>query len=495
MEWFRRLSTLIRDACWRGDAGRVQSPRSSKEVPETGWSEGGQEGGYVMNKKKEERPAVVAETPTQAGEAGILEKWRWTEPSVWTERMLTALERGVKGGKWFSLMDKVYSWGNLESAWEKVKANKGAAGVDEQSLESFQANCERYLGELQRDLRDDLYKAKPVKRVWIPKPGSKEKRPLGIPAVKDRVVQTALRNVLEPIFEKSFAEHSYGFRPGRGCKDALRRVEKLLKTGKTWVVDIDIRKYFDTIPHGLLMKEVGNQVSDGRILDLIKGYLKQGIMEGHQVWEPEVGTPQGAVISPLLGNVYLNPVDHEMTRKGFEMIRYADDTVVLCATQEEAERALKEVRALIEERGLLLHPEKTRIVDASIKGGFDFLGYHFERNTRWPRKKSMDQIKDTIRRKTKRTSGHSLKTVIDDVNQSLRGWFEYFRHSARLTFCILDRWIRVRLRSILRKRNGLKGRGRGFDHLKWPNAYFTKHGLFTLTAAYETACRSRCGNH
>lgn len=477
------------------DFGRVQSPHSSNEVPETGQSEGGQEGGCVEDMKKDERPAAVVGTPTQAGEACIRERWRWAEPSVWTERMLTALERGVKGGKWFSLMDKVYSWENLNVAWKKVKGNKGAAGVDDQSIEIFESNWEKYLRELQEDLREDQYRAKPVKRVWIPKPGSKEKRPLGIPAVKDRIAQTALRNVLEPVFEKTFAEDSYGFRPGRGCKDALRRVEQLLKAGKTWVVDIDIRKYFDTIPHGLLMKEVETAVSDGRILKLLTEYLKQGVMEGLQLWAPEAGTPQGAVISPMLGNIYLNPVDHEMKRRGYDMIRYADDSIVLCTSQDEAEEALKILKTLIEKRGLLLHPEKTRIVDSTAKGGFDFLGYHFERNTRWPRKKSMDKIKDTIRSKTRRTSGNSMQAIIGGVNQSLRGWFEYFRHSAAVTFHILDRLVRVRLRSILRKRSGLKGRGRGFDNIKWPNAYFTEQGLFTLTTAHETARRSRCGNH
>jgi RNA-directed DNA polymerase len=366
--------------------------------------------------------------------------------------------------------------------------------VDHQSIEAFQANQERYLEELETRLGEDRYEAKPVKREWIPKPGSREKRPLGIPVVKDRIVQTASRNVLEPIFEKIFAEHSYGFRPGRGCKDALRRVDTLLRTGRTWVVDADIRSYFDSIPHDKLMEDIKEQVADGRVLKLIEGYLKQGVMDGLDLWEPDKGTPQGAVISPLLANIYLNKIDHAMSGLGYEMVRYADDFVILCFTEEEAKNALAEVKARIEERGLTLHPEKTRIVDASIQVGFDFLGYHFERNTRWPRKKSVEKFKDTIRQKTKRTSGQSMAFIIDDLNRSLRGWFEYFRHSAKLTFLMLDRWIRVRLRSILRKRHGRKGKGRGFDHLRWPNAYFADLGLFTLTAAYESARQSRCGN-
>ena len=219
----------------------------------------------------ERTPTTVVEISKQVGDTQILDKWKWVEPLVWTERMLTALEEGVKGGKWFALMDKVYSVKNLKAAWEKVKANKGTAGIDRQSIEAFQANEGKYLEELQESLRGNRYEAKPVKRVWIPKLGSKEKRPLGIPVVKDRIVQTALRNVLEPIFEKSFAEHSYGFRPGRGCKDALRRVETLLKAGKTWVVDADIKSYFDTIAHEILMQDIKEQVADGRVLGLIEG--------------------------------------------------------------------------------------------------------------------------------------------------------------------------------------------------------------------------------
>lgn len=433
----------------------------------------------------------MVEISKQVGDTHNRDKWKWVEPSVWMERMLTALEEGVKGGKWFALMDKVYSGKNLKAAWGKVKANKGVEGIDRQSIEAFQANEDKYLEELQESLRENRYETKPVKRVWIPKLGSKEKRPLGIPVVKDRIVQTALRNVLEPIFEKNFADQSYGFRPGRGCKDALRRLEALLKTGKTWVVDVDIKSYFDNISHSRLMKDIKEQVADGRVLELIEGYLKQGVIDGLDQWEPEKGTPQGAVISPLLANIYLNKIDHEMRTRGYKMIRYADDAVILCSTEEEAKQALTELKAKTEERELTLHPEKTRIVDATLKGGFDFLGYHFERNTRWPRNKSMKKLKESLRQKTKRTSGESMKCIIDDLNRSLKGWFEYFRHSNRKSFQMTDKWIRMRLRSIHRKRQGRHGRGRGFDHYKWPNAYFGGLGLFTLTTAHEQARQSR----
>ena len=213
-------------------------------------------------------------------------------------------------------------------------------------------------------------------------------------------------------------------------------------------------------------------------------------MEDMKHWTPEKGTPQGAVISPLLSNIYLDPLDHQMAGHGFEMVRYADDFVILCRSQDEAVRALDEVRAWTAQAGLALHPEKTRIVDATQPGGFDFLGYHFERGYRWPRKKSLDKFKDSIRAKTKRTNGHSLDALTRAVSLTLRGWFEYFKHSHKATFRPLDSWVRMRLRSILRKRAGGRGRGHGRDHYRWPNAFFAGHGLFSLTAAHALACQS-----
>jgi len=436
----------------------------------------------------EKRPAGVPETATQAGE--IRDRWDWVEPGVWTERMLTALEKGVKGGKWFSLIDKVYALGNLRGGFAKVKTNRGAAGVDHQTIEMFEARLEEDLEKLSRALREGSYRPQAIRRQWIPKPGSKEKRPLGIPTVRDRVVQAALLNVLEPIFERDFAEQSYGFRPDRGCKDALRRVEELLKRGNIWVVDADLESYFDTIPHESLVKRVEEKVSDGAVIALLRGYLKQEVMDAMTQWTPEGGTPQGAIVSPLLSNIYLDPLDHEMARRGIEMVRYADDFVILCRSQAEAEEALELVRQWTVEAGLQLHPVKTRIVDATQKGGFDFLGYHFERNMKWPRKKSLKKFKDTIRAKTKRTQGNSLQTIIEDVNKSIRGWYGYFQHSHKTTFAPLDKWIRMRLRSLLRKRHGRKGRGRGRDHQRWTNAFFSEQGLFSLVTAHVSACQS-----
>lgn len=436
----------------------------------------------------EKQPAGVPETATQAGE--IRARWGWVEPSVWTERMLTALEKGVKGGKWFSLVDKVYALANLRAGFRKVKANRGGAGVDHQTIKMFDAHLEENLEKLSRSLREGSYRPQAIRRHWIPKPGSKERRPLGIPTVRDRVVQAALLNVLEPIFERDFAEQSYGFRPNRGCKDALRRVEELLRRGYTRVVDADLKSYFDTIPHDSLVERVEEKVSDGAVIAMLKGYLKQDVMDAMEAWTPEEGTPQGAIISPLLSNIYLDPLDHEMAQRGIEMVRYADDFVILCRSQVEAEEALEWVRQWTAGAGLQLHPVKTRIVDATQKGGFDFLGYHFEGGMKWPRKKSLNKFKDTLRAKTKRTNGQSLQAIIEGVSKSVKGWFEYFKHSHKTTYAPLDSWLRMRLRSILRRRQGHRGRGRGRDHQRWPNAFFSKHGLFSLVTAHGIACQS-----
>lgn len=404
--------------------------------------------------------------------------------------MLTALEQGVKGGKWFSLIDKVYAPANLSQAFARVAANGGAAGVDHQTVEMYERQLKVNQEKLARQLQDGSYRPQPGRRVWINKPGTRERRPLGIPTVRDRVAETALRNVLEPIFERDFAAQSYGFRPQRGAKQALRRVNALLKAGYTWVVDADLKSYFDSIPHEALLVRVQEKVSDGRVIKLLRGYLEQGVMEGLASWTPTEGTPQGAVISPLLSNIYLDPLDHLMAARGVEMVRYADDFVILCGTETEAQQALSWVQDWTDSNGLSLHPEKTRLVDATIRGGFDFLGYHFERGYKWPRRKSLKKLRHTIHRKTRRTSGHALTVIIEDVNQTLRGWFEYFKHSHKTTFQQQDSWVRMRLRSILRKRARLRGRGRGADHQRWPNAYFATHGLFSLATARALLCQS-----
>jgi RNA-directed DNA polymerase len=388
------------------------------------------------------------------------------------------------------MMDKVWKRENLQSAVRTVVGNKGAAGVDGKTTGEYQRESPERLEQVQSWLQEGSYVPQPVKRVWIPKLGSQELRPLGVPTVEDRVVQSAIRNVIEPIFERTFAEHSYGFRPGRGAKDALRRVDQLLKAGKRWVVDADLKGYFDSIPQDKLMAAVSEHISDGPLLELIRKFLKQGVMESGQGWEPtEEGTPQGAIISPLLANIYLNPLDHLMAGKGREMVRYADDFVVLCESEAEALEILEEIRRWVGEAGLVLHPTKTRIIDAARKGGFDFLGYHFERGHRWPRKKSLEKFKDSIREKTGRLRPGSMREIISGVNRILRGWFEYFKHSAKGTFEPLDSWVRMRLRSIERRRHKLHGRGRGRDHQRWPNAYFERLGLISLASARRAVSR------
>jgi RNA-directed DNA polymerase len=405
--------------------------------------------------------------------------------------MLAALEQGVKGGKWYSLIDKLYPQDILGRAFARVAANRGAAGVDHVSVAQYASDRDANLKRLSEELRTGTYRPQAIRRHYIPKPGSREQRPLGIPTVRDRVVQTTLRVVLEPIFERDFARHSYGFRPGRGCKDALRRVDELLKAGYVHVVDADLQGYFDMIPKRRLLALVGQKVADGRILALVEAFLEQGVLDGLQEWTPEQGTPQGAVCSPLLSNIYLDPLDHLMEAYGFEMVRYADDFVVLCRTQEEAAAALAVVQQWTATAALTLHPTKTRLVNAQDTG-FDFLGYHFAAGHRRPRKRSRDKFKDAIRAKTKRTSGYAMPGIIADLNRTLRGWFEYFKHSHPTTFRPLDGWIRRRLRNILRKRHRRKGISRGYDNIRWPNAFFAEHGLFSLHEAYVLARRSSC---
>lgn len=403
--------------------------------------------------------------------------------------MLQSLENGVKGGQWYSLIDKVWNQDNLAGAWLRSLQNGGSAGVDGQSVKAFTANLNGEMERLEAELRQNSYRPQPVRRCWIPKPGSKEKRPLGIPAVRDRVVQGAVRNVIEPIFEREMAAHSYGFRPGRGCKDALRRVDRLLQEGYTWVVDVDFKNYFDTIPHDKLMDRVRERISDGPILELIERFLKAGVMGEMNGWEPtERGAPQGAVISPLLANLYLNPLDHLMAKAGYAMTRYADDSVVQCRSEAQAREALGRIVQWAQANGITVHPEKTRIVDATQKGGFDFLGYHFERGMKWPRRKSLDKLRDRIRQQTRRTAGRSLSAIIAEINPVLRGWYAYFKHSKANTFREVDGWVRMRLRSILRKQQGKRGRGRGNDQIIWPKVFFERHGYWSLERAHARLC-------
>lgn len=442
--------------------------------------------------KKEIAGSIVRATARPEADPDDPCSWSWVEASVWTNRMLAALGNGVQGGKWHSLIDKVYASQTLWAAWQRVAANHGAAGIDRMSIERFEAHAVFYLAELEQALRESGYQPEPVRRVHIPK-GKGKTRPLGIATVKDRVVQTALKLVIEPIFEKEFLPVSFGFRPGRSCKDALRIVEQALKDGYTWVVDADLQSYFDTIPKLPLLALIKEKVSDGKVLELIKRFLDQEVMEGMTRWTPVAGTPQGSVISPLMSNLYLHGLDKLLSDAESKYARFADDFVVMCRTRQEAEAVLATIQAWVEQHGLRLHPEKTRVGNCMDKGqGFDFLGYRFEAGRRWVRPKSRKALRDKIREKTGRTRSGSLETIISELNPILRGWFGYFQHAHRSTFRDVDGFARRRLRAILRKREKRPGFGRTTrDHFRWPNAFFAEHGLFTLHEAHVLARQSR----
>jgi RNA-directed DNA polymerase len=444
----------------------------------------------VKSRRERRRLALLVDEPQQAREARAAYA-AWVERSVWTDLMLAKLATENDERKWSCLIDKVYSERSLKAASAKVLRNRGASGVDGMGVKELEGKLDAEIAWLAKQLHGGTYQPQDAKRVWIPKAGG-GRRPLGVPTVKDRTVQTAMRNVMEPIFEKEFHEHSYGFRPGRGCKDALRRVDGLLKDGFTWIVDADLKSFFDTIPHEHIMRLVGERIADGSLLELLRKFLKQGVMEGMRRWTPETGTPQGAVISPLLANVALNPLDHEMAGQGYEMTRYADDFVIQCRTRGEAEKALELVKAWTADAGLQLHGEKTSVSDANADG-FEFLGYRFHKGRKWPRRKSRDKFRDGIRALTRRSNGHSLEELVERLNPKLRGWFNYFKHCYKSTFRDEDGWVRGRLRSILGKRTGRKGHGRGCGYRRWPNSFFAAHGLFSLTEAHAQACRPLTG--
>lgn len=434
-----------------------------------------------MTNDETTRPAAVAgpTLPKQAGD--IHAQWGWVEHSVWTERMLTRLETSEPTTVWYGLWDKVIAERNLQAAFWAVWRNWGAPGVDGQTVAQFGAQELAQLAKLHEELRTKRYRRQPARRAWIPKPGSTEKRPLGIPAVRDRTVEAALKHVLEPIFEHDFAEQSYGFRPERGCREAVKRVEQLLSEGRTWCVDLDFKSYFDTIPHERLLGLVQERVVDGSVLALLTQSLKAGVLEELKGWQPtQEGTPQGAVISPLLANLYLNPLDHQMAGQGWEMVRYADDLVVLCRSREEAEQALTYLRQWAEEAGLTVHPTKTRIVNV-LSEGFDFLGWHFRGGKKWPRQKSLQKLQEKLRPLTRRTNGRSLDEIITRGNRILRGWHGYFRESHPTGLSGPDGWLRRRLRAMLRKREKRPGYGLSeADSRRWPNRWFAVQGLFSL---------------
>jgi RNA-directed DNA polymerase len=402
--------------------------------------------------------------------------------------MLEALVEGPKGGRWYSLIDKVAKGANLRAAWEQVRRNGGAPGVDRVTIEMFERRLEEDLRRLGEEVRSGSYVPQAIRRIYIPKPGRPgEERPLGIPTVRDRVVQTAMRNVLEPIFEVGFAEHSYGFRPKRGAKDALRRVRELIDAGHLHVVDADLKAYFDSIPHDRLLQQVRERIVDGRVLAILEAWLTQEIMDGAASWVPHQGSPQGAVISPLLANVYLDELDHLVQRAGYEMVRYADDFVILCRDRSNAETALNLVKEWTAKVGLTLHPEKTCLVDLEDGDGFTFLGYTFRKSGQWPSKKAEAKLRDVVRPLTPRKSGKSLECTIAQLNPVLKGWFNYFKHTRTWVFKALDGWVRTRLRAQLWRHSRRTRFSWGAAKVIWPTAYFHRHGLFSFDRAHREA--------
>ncbi len=424
-------------------------------------------------------PATV---PEKAGRSGETHP-QGVELCIWSETMCAALVEGVKGGKWYSLSDKAFSVRTLEAAFRKVKSNDGSAGVDRVTIARFEANLEMELPILSKALMEGTYRPQAIKRVMIPKPGSAEKRPLGIPTVRDRVAQTALRAALEPIFEHEFCDSSFGFRRGRSCHNALARTWRALKAGKVHVVDADLRKFFDTIPHELIMRGLKEKISDGKLLALVNLYLKQGVMEigVDEAWESEIseGTPQGSVISPLLANIALHGMDLMCEEHGYELVRYADDFVILCSSKEEAELALEDVKAWVDAAGLKLHPDKTRIVDFGSGESFEFLGYDFRNDQVDPRSKSVQNLRNKIRELTPQ-SGGKLSEIIAKLNSVFKGWYHYFRYGYGWVFPRVDGFVRRRLRAILARRKRIGRYNYPKHNSLWPNAYFERLGLFSM---------------
>ncbi|WP_453990916.1 group II intron reverse transcriptase/maturase [Bacillus nitroreducens] len=414
--------------------------------------------------------------------------------------------------KWYSLIDKIWAMPNMEEAFKEVKRNRGAAGIDGVTIKAFEFGVEDNVQILQRELRDKTYKPRPVKRVYIPKADG-SKRPLGIPTVRDRIVQASVRRIIEPIFEAKFLDCSFGFRPNRSAHMALDKIRKDLLDGYVYVIDADLKSYFDTIPHDKLMSLVREEIVDGSVIGLLESFLQAGIMEGGSFHLNEKGTPQGGVISPLLANIYLHPLDELMTERGHRITRYADDFVICCKSQKGAERVLKSVTRFLEQKlGLTVHPEKTKIVD-NMKESFVFLGYEFKQGY-WvkPSEKSIKKFKNKVKEITKRNQTINMEKLIKEkLNPYLRGWANYFGYwHSKTLFTEFDKWIRRRLRSVqLRSWRKIRKLHRELRRRKWkgelpqlrmyawrssmstpvhvalPNEWFKEIGLISLVDIYN----------
>jgi RNA-directed DNA polymerase len=421
-------------------------------------------------------------------------------------RLFVAAKRSPER-RFHALYDRVFRSDVLEEAWRRVRSNRGAAGVDRETLAQVEEyGAERMLQDLQHTLEAGDYHPKPVRRRGIPKPDGGV-RPLGIPTVRDRVVQQACKLVLEPIFEADFSDSSYGYRPKRSATEALECIRRSFIKGWTWVLELDIRSYFDSIDHSKLLSLVEARVSDRRVVKLVRKWLEAGVMEEGVHRETVTGTPQGGVISPLLANIYLNVLDQAWTKRGTgTLVRYADDGVVLCRSWAEAEAAFEAVSEELRNLGLELHPDKTRIVDLREgHEGFDFLGCHFHARVsgqllekgkrvyylhRWPSDRSMKRVRQRVKELTGRSRNgvKDVRVLIDDLNPVLRGWGNYFRTgNAARKFNQLDGYVYRRLNGFIRKRYGRNLKAGRAD--QWTRDWFWSLGLHRLrgTVRYPEA--------
>jgi group II intron reverse transcriptase/maturase len=381
----------------------------------------------------------------------------------------------AKKRKVHSLTGRI-TWPLVHAAWKAVKRNRGAAGVDKVSLNMFEANLDDNLQALMRDLKDGSFEPKPLRRVYIPKDARKTKfRPLGIPAVRDRIAQEVIRRLLEPIFEPLFHDNSFGFRPGRCCHQAVERVLSYHQQGDRVTLDADISGFFDNLPHRVIMKAVAHEVADGNILRLVEKFLRAGVMENGVFKPTTVGTPQGGVVSPLLANIALNHLDWQLHEAGYRFVRYADDFVVVCRSRQQAEQALALVEQVMADLGLSLSPEKTKIT--TYGKGYEFLGFHLSSRSRRMRPKSVEKFKTKIRELTRRH--HNLDAqVVEKLNQVIRGTARYFAtnfSTCQRHFLALDKWIRMRVRCMKLKRKSYN------DNYKLRLTFFRKLGLLNLS--------------